>query len=68
MQIMKTYPKIFIKGYLFCNVYDRIGIFIPKKMLKFECTEMMGIDWNNEAVIFLQKNSVLKFGLKIRDY
>ena len=59
---------MFIKGYLFCNVYDRIGIFITKKMLKIECTETMGIDSNNEAVIFVKKNSELKFGLKIRDY
>ena len=59
---------MFIKGYLFCNVYARIGIFITKKMLKFKCTETMGIDSNNEAVIFVLKNSVLKFGLKNRDY
>ena len=45
-----------------CNV--GIGIFIPKKILKFECTETMSIDWNNEAVLFVQNNSMLKFGLK----
>ena len=49
-----------------CNV--GIGIFIPKKIMKFECTETMSIDWNNEAVLFVQNNSMLKFGLKIRDY
>ena len=49
-----------------CNV--GIGIFIPKKIMKFECTETMSISWNNEAVLFVQNNSMLKFGLKIRDY
>ena len=45
-----------------CNV--GIGIFIPKKIMKFECTETMSISWNNEAILFVQNNSMLKFGLK----